>query len=92
MMQPWAAGGVGEVRFQAFAGDHAGARTAHLHAFTGSGEVVVELLLNGDVRLSQAHGAAVRGTVTSREQRVVLAAARDHHTALMMLWEASQPK
>jgi hypothetical protein len=83
---------VGEVRFQAFSGDHAGARTPHLHAFVGSGEVIVELLATGDVRLSQAHGAPVRGAVTLREQRIVLKYAREDHAALIALWEASQPK
>ena len=57
---------IGEVRFQAISGDHPGAPIPHLHAFFGSGEVVIELLLNGDVRLSQAHGAPIRGTVSAR--------------------------
>jgi hypothetical protein len=54
--------------------------------------VVIELLLNGDVRLSQAHGAPIRGTVSARELRIVLETARDHHDALIMLWKASQPR
>lgn len=83
---------VGEVRFQAISGDHAGAAIPHLHAFIGSGEVVVELLLDGDVRLSEAHGAPVRGAVTARELRIALETARDHHETLIILWKASQPQ
>ena len=62
----------------------------HVHAFIGSGEMVVELLTNGDARLSLAHGAPIRGTITSREERTVLRAAKDYHEALMLLWKASQ--
>jgi hypothetical protein len=83
---------VGEVRLQAISGDHPGAPTPHLHAFIGSGEVVIELLLNGDVRLSRAHGAPIRGTVSAREQRIVLETARDNHEVLILLWKASQPR
>jgi hypothetical protein len=83
---------VGQVRFQAISGDHAGARIPHLHAFVGSGEVVVELLKGGDVRLSAAHGSPVRGVVTAREQRLVLETARDSHKLLVRLWKASQSR
>lgn len=83
---------VGQVRFRAISGDHSGAAIAHLHADIGSGEVVVELLPNGDVRLSQAHGAPIRGAVTTRELRIVLETARDAFDDLMTLWKASQPR
>jgi hypothetical protein len=39
---------VGQVRFRAISGDHPGATIAHLHADIGSGEVIVELLPNGE--------------------------------------------
>ncbi len=51
----------------------------------------MELLPSGDVRLSQAHGDPIRGTVTTRELRIVLETARDAHEDLMELWKASQP-
>ena len=83
---------VGQVRFRAISGDHAGAALPHLHADIGSGEVVVEFISGGDVRLSQAHGAPIRGRVTEREIRIVLLAARDEFDALVDLWKASQPE
>jgi hypothetical protein len=81
---------VGQVRFRAISGDHSGAAIPHLHADIGSGEVVVELLPKGDVRLSRAHGAPIRGTVTARELRVVLETAREAFDDLVTLWKASQ--
>jgi len=81
---------VGAVRFQAISGDHRGSAVPHVHAFVGSGEAIVELLANGDARLSLAHGAPIRGTITAHEERTILRAARDHHEALMLLWKVSQ--
>jgi hypothetical protein len=81
---------LGQVRFQAFSGDHQGATIPHLHAFVASGEVVVELLPHGDVRLSQAHGSPIRGAVTAREVRIVLETARDNYELLVTLWKTSQ--
>jgi len=81
---------IGQVRFRAISGDHAGASVPHLHADIGTGEVVVEFLLDG-VRLSEAHGAPIRGAVTARELRVVLETARDSYDELLALWKASQP-
>lgn len=82
----------GQVLFQAISGDHPGAAIPHLHAFIGSGEFVVELLANGDVRRSEAHGVPIRGTLTAREQRIILEEARHNHELLLKLWESSQPK
>ena len=81
---------IGQVRFRAISGDHAGAAVPHLHADIGSGEVIVELLADGNVRLSQAHGASVRGKVTVRELRVVLQTACEAYQILLDLWKASQ--
>ena len=81
---------VGQVRFRAISGDHKGARVPHLHADIGSGEVVVEFLAHGAVRLSKAHGEPIRGRVTARELRLVLEAARDAYDELVALWKASQ--
>jgi hypothetical protein len=81
---------VGQVRFQAISGDHAGAATPHLHAFVGSGEIVIELV-DGAARLSLAHGSPIRGTVTRNEVRLVLAAAESTYDRLVALWKESQP-
>jgi len=79
------------VRFRAISGDHAGGPIPHLHADIGAGEVVVELLPERVVRLSQLHRASVRGNVTQSERRRVLEIARDAFDELIALWEASQP-
>ena len=81
---------IGQVRFKATSGDHAGASVPHLHADIGSGEVVVELLADGSVRLSRTHGDPIRGRVTMSELRVVLKTAAKAHGDLLKLWEASQ--
>ena len=83
---------VGQVRFRAISGDHSGAKVPHLHGDIGSGEVVVEFLDDGTVRLSQTHGDPIRGRVTTRELRIVLEAARDSYHELLSLWKASQPR
>ena len=83
---------VGQVRFRAISGDHPGATVPHLHADIGSGEVIIELLPAGAVRLSAAHGDPIRGTVTTHELRIVLETARDAYSDLMNLWKASQPR
>ncbi|MGH7708147.1 MAG: DUF4160 domain-containing protein [Vulcanimicrobiaceae bacterium] len=83
---------VGQVRFRAISGDHAGAATPHLHADIGSGEVVVEFLAGRAVRLSKAHGEPIRGQVTARELRLVLETARDTYDELISLWKASLPR
>lgn len=44
------------LRFRAISGDHPGSAVPHLHADIGSGEVVIELVPAGAVRLSGAHG------------------------------------
>ena len=82
---------IGQVRFRAISGDHAGAKDPHLHADVGSGEVVIELIEAGNVRLSGAHGDPIRGKVTVSELRVVFRTARDNFEALMHLWRESQP-
>ncbi len=83
---------VGQVRFRAISGDHSGAAIPHLHADIASGEVVIEFLAGGAVRLSKAHGEPIRGRVTARELRVVLETARDTYDELIALWKVSQPR
>ena len=82
---------IGQVRFRAISGDHAEAKHPHLHADIGSGELVIEFLEDGDVRLSTAHGDPIRGKVTVSEQRVVFRIARDNFDVLIALWKESQP-
>ncbi len=82
---------VGQVRFQAISGDHAGASIPHLHAFIGSGEIIVELV-DQTARLSLAHGTPIRGAVTRNEVRLVLAAAANAYDRLIDLWKESQPR
>ncbi len=67
-----------------------GAATPHLHAFVGSGEIVIELV-DGAARPSLAHGSPIRGTVTRNEVRLVLAAAGSAYDRLVALWKESQP-
>ena len=57
----------------------------HVHAITGSGEVIIELLGNGSVRLDLRKDA-VRGAKTSDVRRV-LKAANSIHARLVKLWE-----
>jgi hypothetical protein len=52
---------------------------------------MIELLADGDVRLSHAHKTVVRGPVTASEQRLVLRIASNFYDELMELWDASQP-
>lgn len=75
---------------QSLFGDHAGSAVPHLHAYIGSGEVVLELV-SGGVRLSAAHSEPIRGRVTKNELWSVLRTARDSYQELLELWEASQP-
>ncbi len=82
---------IGQVRYRAISGDHPGAAIPHLHADIGSGEVIIELLPEGAVRLSRAHGDPIRGRISARELQVVLRTAIDAHAELVRLWEVSQP-
>lgn len=75
-----------------FAGDHAGSTVPHLHGFVTSGEIIVELLADGSVRLSKAHGSPVRGKATARDQKVVLTTAADNFELLLGLWKESRPR
>ncbi len=82
---------VGQVRFMAIPGDHAGSAVPHLHAFIGSGQVVIELLAGNRVGLSTAHALPTRGKVTKNEVRIVLATAHAAFDDLLALWEEAQP-
>jgi hypothetical protein len=73
---------VAGIRFFARPLDH---DPPHVHAFTGSGEVIVELLGNGRVRLSDRDDA-VRGATLSDVKKSLKAAAAAH-SMLFDLWK-----
>ena len=62
---------------------------AHFHATIGEGEIAVELMPNGGVILSAAHGDPIRGTVTPPELKTVLDTARSAHKELLDLWNTT---
>jgi hypothetical protein len=78
------------VRFQAISGDHPGASVPHVHAYVGSGQVLVELLPWGEVRVSKAHRSSIRGIISLSEERHVLLIAKSAYDELMALWRMSQ--
>ncbi len=52
---------------------------------------MIELLRDGDVRLSRAHRSPTSGRISRSEIRVVLDTAREAFDELLQLWEASRP-
>jgi len=78
------------VRFRAISGDHAGAAVPHLHADIGDGQVVIELLADGNVRLSHARAEPTKGNVTASNIRMVLTTACENYDVLLALWKKSQ--
>ena len=54
--------------------------------------MIIELLPDGNVQLSHAHEAPVRGHVTRRELRLVLENAVEAFPDLLALWKAATPK
>ena len=77
---------VGEISFRPVPCDDRQVDLAHFHATTVEGEVAIELMPNGGVILSAAHGDPIRGTVTPPELRTVLDTARSAHEDLLKLW------
>lgn len=74
---------VGEVQFQVWPQDH---EPRHVHAFIGSGEVIVDLRADGSVDLADREDA-IRGSVKRSEIRKVLQAADKHFHELATKWE-----
>jgi hypothetical protein len=74
---------VGEVHFQVWPQDH---EPRHVHAFVGSGEVIIDLLADGTVDLADRPDA-VRGNIKRSEIRKVLQAADRHFHALAAKWD-----
>jgi len=60
----------------------------HVHAMTGSGEVIIELLTRGKVRLDQ-RTQPVRGATTN-DVRKALKVAAFSHDLLIQLWEKAR--
>ena len=57
--------------------DHPRAQIPHVHAWVGNGEVVIELLHDGSVRLSEQHPIPIRGNVKRSDvKKALLEAAR----------------
>ena len=79
---------LGQTLFAAISGDHIGGRLPHLHAYTGSGEAVIELD-DGSVRLSAAHGDPIRGCLKKSEVRRIIREAVTNYDVLMALWRLS---
>ena len=81
---------IGQVRFQIFSGDHAGAAIPHFHAFIGRGSLAIELMPNGTIRISRVHRKPVTGYLTKRDIQIILATAEAAQKELLALWEASR--
>jgi hypothetical protein len=70
--------------------DHHGAKIPHVHAWLGSGEVVIELMPDRTARLSEQHPLPVRGDVKRSEVRKALSEAAEHYDALIAEYERQQ--
>ena len=73
----------GGVRFVVYTNDH---HPAHIHAFCDGGEVIVELLADGNVTLADRKDAISRKAKTKTVRKVV-DAANEHWAELIELWE-----
>jgi hypothetical protein len=71
------------VLFRVLPNDHPGAPVPHVHAWIGAGEVVIELMPDRTVRLSERHPVPVRGDVKRSEVRKALNEAAEHYDASM---------
>lgn len=78
----------GGVTFRLYAGDHEGAPIPHVHAKFDRGEVIIELLGDGIVRLSNAHRVAVLGDVKRSDVRRAFEAAEAAYDILLAEWKA----
>jgi len=74
------------IAFRLYAGDHEGAGVPHVHARFDRGEVVIELLGDGSVRLSRAHREAISGVVKRADVRKALDVAERAYDVLLRGW------
>jgi hypothetical protein len=79
------------VTFRLYAGDHEGAPIPHAHARFDHGEVIIELLDDGTVRLSNAHRVAVLGDVKRSDVRRAIDTAEAAYDLLLAEWKAMHP-
>jgi hypothetical protein len=75
------------VRFELYPKDHV---PHHAHAFYADGEVIVELLPNGSVRVADRRDA-LRGKVKTSDVGHILTMAAEQYEALVQAWEAMHP-
>ena len=80
---------IGDVSFRPVPCDDRQVDLAHFHATTPEGEIAIELMPNGGVILSAAHGDPIKGTVTAPELKKLLDTARKGHEELLALWNAT---
>ncbi len=81
----------GGITFRVYAGDHDGAPIPHVHARFDRGEVVLELLDDSAVRLSNAHRSPLAGEVKRSEIRKAITAAEAAYDLLLAEWKAMHP-
>jgi hypothetical protein len=79
------------VKFRVYPKDHEGSATPHVHAKFGQGEVIIALLNDGTVALSEEHGSSTAGTVKKNEIRKALRVAREAYAALAAEWKKMHP-
>jgi hypothetical protein len=75
---------VGAIRFKVYPQDH---EPRHVHAFVGSGEVIIDLRSDGTVTLAKRGIGAIRGSVTRSDVKKVLRAAAGAFERLAEAWE-----
>lgn len=75
---------VGEITFKIYPQDH---HPRHVHAFVGSGEVIIDLHEDGTVRFANRAGGPIRGHITRSETRKVLVAAASAFDRLAQAWD-----
>jgi hypothetical protein len=75
------------IRLRMYPRDHPQSRVPHVHAWIGSGEVIVELMPDHSVRLSEQHPRPLRGNVKRSEVNKALAEAARCYDLLMAEYE-----
>ena len=77
------------VRFVAYSNDHP---PRHVHGFAGETEVIVDLRMDGTVRLADRDDAIRPANANRSEVRKILSAAALHFEELVELWEEARGK
>lgn len=79
---------VGGIVFQVFPYDH---EPRHVHGLYAGIEVIVDLLDDRAVTLSDRIGAVAPANAKRSDVKKILKAARDHFDALVAAWEKMHP-